>query len=169
MNKAIIACAGALFLTGCATPSGQNQYIESDVGISRIVEFGTVLDVRQISITGKNSGLGGVSGGALGAAAGSGIGSGSGNSTAIIAGAIVGAVVGATAEQANSDRTGIEYTIMKENGKVIAVAQNLNEGDTVISKGTRVMIQTTGSYQRVLSAEAMPEAVKRPKGIKVVD
>ncbi len=31
------------------------------------------------------------------------------------------------------------------------------------------MIQTSGSYQRVLPAEHLPTEIKRPQGIKLVD
>lgn len=169
MKRTVSAFSLLMLLAACGTPSSQRQYLESDVGVSRIVEFGTVLSYRFIDITGQNTGAGGFAGGALGAAAGSGVGSGSGNATATVGAAIAGALVGAAIEQANRDREGVEYTIMKENGKVVSIAQNLAEGDELFIKGARVMIQTSGSYQRVLSAEALPEQVQRPKGINVTD
>lgn len=165
----ILPVALALLMSSCATPSGQNQYQSSEVGVSTMVEFATVLHAREIGITGKNSGAGSLAGGALGATAASSAGGGTGQLAAVIGGAVVGAVAGHAAEQALADSVGMEYTVITESGKTMTVAQNHNKGDRLLQKGERVMIQTSGSYQRVLPAEQLPETVKRPKGIAIVD
>ena len=51
----------------------------------------------------------------------------------------------------------------------MTVAQNQNKGDRVLQKGERVIIQTSGSYQRVLPAEHLPTEIKKPKGIKMAE
>lgn len=167
--KKFVAIALILSLSACAKPSGQNQYQAGEVGISTIVEFATVLDVREIGITGKNSGGGALAGAALGGTAASSAGSGSGQVAAVLGGVIVGAIVGGAAEQALADSTGYEYTLITEAGVPKTVAQNHNKGDVILAKGQRVIVQTSGSYQRVLPADQLPTEVKRPKGIKVVD
>ena len=169
MKKIISAFAVLAFVSACATPSGQNQYQSDEVGMSSLVEFATVLNVRNIDITGKNSGAGALAGASLGAAGGSGIGNGSGQIMGVVGGAVVGAIAGAVAEQAMTNGKGVEYTLVTEKGKPMTVAQNLNKGDHVFQQGDRVIIQTSGSYQRVLPAGQLPEEVKRPKGLKVVD
>lgn len=167
--KKFAAIIPLIMVSACATPSGQNQYQSNEVGVSTIVQFATVLDVREIGITGKNSGGGALAGGALGATAASSAGSGSGQLAAIIGGAVVGAVAGHAAEQGLANSKGYEYTLITENGVPMTVAQNHNKSDRVLQKGERVIIQTSGSYQRVLPAEHLPEQVQRPKGISVVD
>ena len=166
--KYFILIATSLVLTACATPS-QNVYDFTEAGQSTIVEFGTVLKVRDIEIKGKNSGVGALAGGVAGAGAGSAVGNGDGQAVAIIGGALIGAVAGSMAEQAIQDQRGLEYTIITENKKVITIPQYIKKDEPVFPKGSRVMVQTSGSYQRVLGGEDMPEVVKRPKGIKVVD
>lgn len=156
-------------LTGCGAPSSQNVYNFKEAGQSTIVEFGTVLDIRPIKIKGPNSGVGAVAGGTAGAVAGKQFGNGNGQLAAAVGGAVVGIVAGAMAEQALADKTGLDFTVALESGKVITVPQYVNKDEAVLQKGQRVMVQTSGSYQRVLPAEHLPEEMKRPKGIKMVD
>jgi outer membrane lipoprotein SlyB len=169
MKKIIFVAMSCLtILTGCETP-GQNVYDYREAGQSVIVEFGTVVDVRPIKIKGPNSGVGAGIGAVAGAGAGSQVGSGDGAIAATIGGAVIGAVAGAMAEQALQDQQGLDYTIVLESGKTITVSQYYKKDEPVIAKNARVMVQTSGSYQRVLPADHLPEQIKRPKGIKVVD
>jgi outer membrane lipoprotein SlyB len=157
------------FTAACAKGPSQNQYLEDEVGASRIVNFATVIQSRPVGITGKNTGTGALAGGAVGAGSGAYVGNGSGSVWAMAGGAVIGAVAGAAAEQAAKDRGGIEYVLTKENGKTITIVQELGENERVFKSGERVMIQTSGSYQRVLPAEQLPTSIARPKGIKVID
>lgn len=166
--KKILILASAILLTACATPS-QNVYDFREAGQSTIVEFGTVLKVRDIQIKGENTGVGALAGGVAGAGVGSAVGSGDGQAVAIVGAAIVGAVAGGLAEQAIQDQRGLEYTIITESKKVITIPQYIKKDEPVFPKGSRVMVQTSGSYQRVLGADDMPEEVKKPKGIKVIE
>lgn len=163
----ILLCA-PLMLTACETPS-QNVYDYREAGQSVIVEFGTVVDVRDIKIKGPNSGAGAVAGGTAGGIAGAQVGNGDGQVAGAVAGVVIGAVAGAMAEQAIQDKQGKDFTIVLESGKAITVSQYFKKDEPIIQKGQRVMVQTSGSYQRVLPAEHLPEQIKRPKGIKVVD
>ncbi|WP_201750321.1 hypothetical protein [Tautonia marina] len=165
----VVVLLVAISLAGCAKQQGQNQYRYNEVGQSVLVDFGTIVDVREIDITGRNTGAGATAGALAGGGAGAYVGDGSGQIWAAAGGALAGAIIGAAAEQAAADSKGIEYTVVTEQGKAMTVAQNLNSEDKVLEKGQRVMVQTTGSYQRVLPADHLPEEIKRPKGIKVVD
>jgi outer membrane lipoprotein SlyB len=158
----------SLALTACET-SSQNVYDYREAGQSVIVEFGTVVDVRPIKIKGPNSGAGAVAGAVAGGAIGSNVGAGDGRGAAIIVGAIAGLAAGGLAEQALQDKVGRDFTIVLQNGKTITVPQYFKKDEPLIKNGERVMVQTSGSYQRVLPAEHLPETIKRPKGIKVVD
>lgn len=51
----------------------------------------------------------------------------------------------------------------------MTIVQNMNKGDILLNPGQRVMVQTSGSYQRVLPADNLPTEIKRPQGIRVVD
>lgn len=167
--KHMMAITALCSLAACATPSGQSQYQHNEVGVSTIVQFATVIDVRPIDITGQNSGGGALAGGALGATAGSSAGSGSGQVAAMIGGAVVGAIAGHAAEQGLANSKGYEYTLVTENGTPMTVAQNHNKNDRVLQKNERVIVQTSGSYQRVLPAEHLPTEIKKPKGIKITE
>lgn len=168
MKKLLSILSIPLLLSACATQS-QDVYDFREAGQSTLVEFGTVLKVRDIQIKGENTGTGSALGAVGGAAAGSSIGGGDGRLAGALGGLVVGAVAGGLAEQGMNDKRGVEYTIVQENKKIITIPQYIKKEEPIFPKGTRVMIQTSGSYQRVLTAEDLPETVKRPKGIKVVD
>ncbi len=169
MKILLFVVAGALVLGGCSPKNSLNQYSEGDVGISTLVEFGTVVHVRAIQIRGEQSGAGATIGGLSGAAAGSSIGAGKGNAGAILGGAAIGLAAGMVTEQMVKDRSGYEYTVTKENGTTITVAQNVMKDEAVMRVGDRVMVQSSGNYQRVIPATELPTSIKRPKGIKVTD
>lgn len=166
--KRVLVVGGAFVLIGCQHPS-QNTYSYSEIGKSSAVSFGTVVAVREIDIIGKNTGTGALIGAAAGAGAGSYAGHGSGNSWAVGAGLLAGAVAGAMAEQAMADRKGVEYTIVLESGITMTVAQEAPKTEPVYPVGSRVIVQNSGGYQRVLPASNLPTEIKRPQGIKVVD
>lgn len=153
----------------CTPRNSLNQYTEGEVGVSALVEFGTIVNVRKVKINAQQTGTGAVIGGLSGAAAGSSIGSGKGNAGATLGMAAAGVAVGMVAEEMIKDREGYEYTVTKENGVTLTVVQNVVKDEPILSVGQRVMVQSSGSYQRVIPADQLPTQIKRPKGIKVVD
>lgn len=159
----------ALGVSGCAQRPSQNVYNYDEVGKSTAVSFGTVISSRQVDITGQNTGAGALVGAGIGAGAGSYAGSGSGSIWAAAAGALVGAAVGAAAEQAAADRVGIEYIVILESGVTMTVVQDIGKNDVAIPEGSRVIVQNSGGYQRVLPASNLPTEMARPQGIKLVD
>jgi outer membrane lipoprotein SlyB len=168
MKRIIAALCVLSLLSACAHPS-QNRYGFQDVGRATQVDYGRVVAVRQVEITGQNTGLGAAAGMTAGMYGGAHIGNGSGQLGALLAGAIIGAVAGAAAEQAMADRQGVEYVIAIRKGKTVTIVQNIAKDDEPIRKGARVMIQTSGQYQRVLPADEQPAKVKRAKEIELVD
>lgn len=166
--RGVLVLACALATTACQRPS-QNAYREGEIGRTSAVSFGTVLAVRPIDIIGKNTGGGALIGAGAGAGAASYAGTGSGNTWAIAGGLLAGAVAGGLAEQAMSDRKGIEYTIVLESGVTLTVAQEAPANEPVMPVGARVIVQNSGGYQRVLPAANLPTEVQRPQGLKVVD
>ena len=158
-----------LLLASCARNVGQNQYNYNEVGRSVIVEYASVVKVKEVDITGRNTGTGAALGATAGGAAGYQMGNGNGQLASTIGGVLVGAVAGGIAEQAMANQKGYEYTVVTEHKKTKTIVQYQNEQDRVFKNGDAVMVQTSGTYQRVLSADDLPEQVKRPKGIKIVD
>src|SRR5260221_146344 len=132
-----LLCSGVA-LTSCEF-SAQNRYNYQDVGQATLVQFGTVLASRPVQITGENTGAGALVGAGAGAAAGAQFGRSGGNVAAALGGAAIGAVVGYAAEQALSNRNGIEYTITLSNGKTITIAQNQRTEDVVFNPGDRIV------------------------------
>lgn len=166
--QAASAAIIALFLAGCVQ-SSQSRYNYDEVGRTSVVHFGTVIGVRNIDITGRNTGAGALVGGAGGAIAGTNVGHGSGTAGAMLGAAVAGAIIGGVAEQAMSNRTGLEYTVVLENGKTITLAQEQGKEDRVFAIGERVMVQASGRYQRVLATDHIPTEINRPKGITIKD
>lgn len=167
-TKLILSCLILITLGGCANP-GQHEYSHKDVGKSTLVEFGTVIASREVHITGENTGAGALLGAGVGGGAGSYIGGGTGNIWAIAGGALLGGIAGAVTEQNISNRNGIEYTITKENGQTLTIVQNKEENEVLLPVGSRVIVQTSGTYQRVLPATNLPTQIQRPQGVKVVN
>jgi len=154
-----------LSISGC-NYSTQTRYKYSEVGKIQVVNFGTVIGLRDVDIISETSGAGSLGGAVGGAVAGSKIGSGTGNLAGIAGGVLVGASIGAALEQAIRNRGGVEYTVTLENGKTLTVAQNVSEKDIILGIGDRVMVQINGQYQRVLPANQLPTEIEKPKGIK---
>lgn len=167
-SKYILPLSAALLLSACQH-TGQNVYRYNEVGKASLVNFGTIVAMREVAVQGQNTGLGAAAGGAAGGLVGSQFGNSGGNAAAILAGVVIGGVAGALAEQAAADRTATEYTVTLENGVTMTVVQDHNEGETPLHPGQRVMIQVTGGTQRVIAAGALPTSIKRPQGIKVTD
>mgnify|MGYP002823425309 CR=1 FL=1 len=166
----LVAAAGLMaFAAACASPSSESVYQGSEVGRQTNVQFGQVVSSRPIEVQGEPTGFGGIVGGVLGGIGGSGIGGGTGRDLAAAGGAALGALLGNYAEQQISNRQGVEYLIVLENGRSVTVSQTLNSGDPVFQPGTRVVVQESRGYQRVLNANAFPTTVQRPQGITVVD
>jgi outer membrane lipoprotein SlyB len=153
-----------LLIAGCNF-STQTRYNYEEVGKIQVVNFGTVVAIRDIDIIAQTSPAGGIVGGVGGAIGGSKIGSGTGSIAGGVAGAVAGAVVGSALEQAIRNRGGVEYTVTLQNGKTLTVAQNVSPKDTIHKIGDRVMVQINGKYQRVLPANNLPTEIEKPKGI----
>ncbi len=175
MNRFVAAIACLMLLAGCKDRPGQNMYGAGEVGVSRAVEFGTILNVREVDIHGENTGTGMLAGAAAGAGGGSYIGKNDGNAWATVGAAVIGAVAGHYAEQAINDRKGYEYVVQLQSGEAKTIVQEQHEKDVVFKEGDHVMVQycDTGSkgrkcedgkqYQRLLPVKKLPPYAKRKK------
>lgn len=145
-----MAGLAALLLAACSGGPSRNRYDHTEAGKSRGLEFATVVAVREVAVTGKNAGIGAGAGGVAGAIAGNDLGNGYGQLAGAVAGAVLGAVAGNMAEQEIADYTGLEYTLALENGRMVTLVQNPAQGEPVFRPGDRVVMQSSGSYQRLL-------------------
>lgn len=170
MKKIILVALCAPFcLGGCAKLPDQNRYNYNEVGQSVITEFVTIVSVKEVDITGRNTGAGALAGAAAGGAGASYIGNGSGSAWAAAGGAIAGAVIGSAIEQAAADRKGYEYIVVTEDKKTKTIVQNQSPTDKVFRPGEQAIMQIKGSYQRLIPTDDLPDTVKKPKGFHIVD
>src|SRR5215211_9398976 len=111
-----------IIVSGCTFPSSSSIYDRSSAGRSMNVETGSVVGVRNVQISGRNTVVG-VGGGALmGSAAASG-GSGVGGAVVQAAGAVGGAVLGESVEEVATRKSAQEIMVKMSNGDTIAVVQ----------------------------------------------
>mgnify|MGYP000859549374 CR=1 FL=1 len=168
IRKALVIFGVCICVVSCKHQN-ENTYSYNEVGKTTAVTFGTIIKARSIGIIGKNTGITAGIVGAAGAGGGAYIGNKSGTAWAVGAGAVAGAVIGYLIEQGFANREGVEYTVVLENGVVITAVQELPKDKGPLAVNTRVIVQNTGGFQRVLSAEDLPTEIRRPKGIKISD
>ena len=137
-----LALVGALFtLYGCGTSQSGRVYSQGQTQRSLSVYYGTIIELRDVTIEGSSSGAGTVIGGIAGGVAGSTIGHGSGSTLAAVAGALVGAVAGAAIEKQSGTKPALEFTIELDSGRLMAVVQ---EQDGHYRVGDRVRLLQGG-------------------------
>ena len=163
----VTAAIGALFLTGCATNGqygtnypqqptySQGTYSQpsqpvynSGYNQSQQVRYGTVYNVRQVSIasnstSGAGVGIGAIAGGVIGSQ----IGNGSGRTAATVLGAIGGGIVGNEIEKRNSSQSlGLEVQVrVDQTGEMVTVVQP-DQGQN-FRNGSRVrLVQDNGRW-----------------------
>jgi outer membrane lipoprotein SlyB len=146
-------------VAGC-TPRSMSGDVYSRERAQRVqtIEYGEIIEVRQVLIEGTKSGAGTLGGGVLGGALGSGVGRGAGSTIAVVGGAIAGAVVGSAVEEGATRQPGVEVTIRMDTGKTIALVQGI---DPPVRAGDRVRVVRNPDG----SARAIPTADERePEG-----
>jgi outer membrane lipoprotein SlyB len=149
--KITLIFASLLLLVSCAQNPGQNRYNLAEAGRASEIEKATILKVKEIDITGQNTGVGAAAGISAGAIGGSYVGDGRGQLAALLVGAIVGGIAGHIAEKEMQNTKGYEYRLRTESKKVKTIVQHQHKDDVVFKKGDKVLLQTQGIYQRVLA------------------
>lgn len=169
MKKQLAILIAIPFIVACQPIHKQNRFNYSEVGKNVDVEFARVVSVKEVDVQGRNTGIGSAAGMAVGSAAGYQFGNGNGQLGAMIAGMVIGGIAGNIAEQEAQNQKGFQYIVVNEKKQTKRIVQNQSPEDKVFKKGDRVIIETSGEYQRVLPTDDLPAEIKRPKGIKVVD
>lgn len=129
------------FFSGCNSTQSTSRYPTTPTGMAKDLEGGTIVDIREVIIDGRTSGVGTATGTLSGAVAGSQIGGSlgdpsSGAATGAAGGAIAGAVIGPKVEKALTSKRAQELTVRMDTGGLIVVTQELrkpwfNIGDPV--------------------------------------
>jgi outer membrane lipoprotein SlyB len=143
--SAFVAC---LVLIGCTRNISPDSYAVGSVGqVNRAVR-GVIISVRQVNISGSQSGAVGAAGAAGGAVAGSAIGGGTReNILGAIAGAVIGGIAGSAIEEGSTRQQGMEYVVEAQNGSLITVVQGINP---TLSVGAKVIV-LYGTRTRVIA------------------
>ena len=132
-----IAALAAALLTGCANRSMSGQtFPRSNAQSAWNVDYGEVVDVREVKVEGEASLLGILIGSAIGHAVGTEV-SGSRNAGAV--GAVVGAAAGAATEQAVTDTDALQITVELDSGNTVAIVQ---DDEDRFEDGERVRVLT---------------------------
>ncbi len=161
-------------LAACSSPKvSDSLYRDSEVGISKRIVRCRVLEAREVAIRGddapeKGEAVGSIVGLLVGAIIGSQIGDGAGRDIAVQVGATAGAAAGGGAGRQAADklseRPGIEYSIILDDGQELTLVQDFLETDRIVQPGEtcRLQIEAEG-MNRVLPAEHLPERINAPK------
>jgi outer membrane lipoprotein SlyB len=112
-----------LVFTGCTTSQSGQVYSSSQAQRSLSVYYGTIIELRQVTIQDKTSGGGAVLGGVAGGILGSTIGSGRGRTLAAVGGALAGMAAGNAIEKQTGTKPAVEFTIELDSGRMMAVVQ----------------------------------------------
>ena len=133
-----LALAAVSIGAGCTFPSRTSIYDRSSAGRSMNVDTGSIVAVRDVQISGRNT-IVGVGGGALlGSAAASG-GSGVGGAVAQAGGAVAGAVLGEAVEEVATRKNAQEIMVKLANGDTIAVVQPISQ-EGIMRVGEQVQV-----------------------------
>lgn len=133
---------------GCTFPSRSSIYDRSSAGRSMNVDTGSVVGVRDVQISGRNTIIGVGGGGIVGSAAASG-GSGVGGAVVQAAGAVGGAILGESVEEVATRKSAQEIMVKLGNGDTIAVVQPIaSEGTFRVGEQVQVLHGGAGTQVR---------------------
>ena len=127
----------AAAMTGCASSRSSEVYSRDQARQAQVLEYGTVISVKAVTIEGTKTALGTTVGGVAGGVLGNTVGGGSGKTVATVIGALAGAAAGTAAEEGATRKPGLEIVVKKDDGTTIVVVQ---EADVMMAPGDRVKV-----------------------------
>jgi outer membrane lipoprotein SlyB len=136
------------------------------VGKANVTHTANVISVREVEVSGESSGVGAAAGGIAGGIAGNTLGNGYGQVAGAAAGALLGAVASGAAEKVVTEHKALEYVVQLEDDTLATIVQNPKEGEKVFKAGDHVIMQTSGSYQRLLPTSIVPQSKAKFKANK---
>ncbi len=149
MKKMTLVGLAVLTLAGCTNSSiySGDVYTGNQAKTVREVSYGTVMNVRPVTIQAEESGLGSISGAVLGGVLGNSVGGGKGRNITTAVGAIAGGMAGSKAGQKMAEVQAVELEIKTDEGKTIAVVQK--QDISIFRPGQRVRMVGSGSSMNV--------------------
>ena len=136
----------SLIVAGCATSKSGDVYTRDQARREMLVRSGVVESIREVTMEGTKSGVGGLAGAAVGGGAGSQIGGGNGQIVGAIFGALLGGLAGSAIEESATKKNAQEITVRLDNGQLIAVVQEAGE---YFNPGERVRVLSGDGSTRV--------------------
>ncbi|NNC65609.1 MAG: hypothetical protein HKN84_12545 [Gammaproteobacteria bacterium] len=140
-SKSLILLGAVLAIAGCARHSASSQvYPRYDTRTAYDVEYGEVVDVREVEIEGYSTFIGRWGGAVVGDAIGAEVVNTTSRSTRRLAravGGVAGAVIGEAVEREVTSEVGLEISVMLDSGGTIAVVQ---AADIPFAPGDRARI-----------------------------
>ena len=151
MHKILLLATAALIMpiAACTSDISSSHYSTGSVGTVAQVMSGTVVSVRQVSVSSEDNNAGTLIGGALGGIGGSTIGGGStAHALGAVGGAVIGGIAGNAAQRGLSSQGGYEYIVRLDNGNMVTVVQGT---DILLNPGQRCYV-SLGNPARVTPA-----------------
>ncbi|MFZ4537336.1 glycine zipper 2TM domain-containing protein [Propionivibrio sp.] len=136
----------SLVLGGCATSRSGDVYSRDQARREMIVRTGVVESIREVTMEGTESGVGGFAGAAIGGVAGSNVGGGKGQIIGAIIGAVLGGLAGSAIEENATKKNALEITVNLDGGQLVAVVQEMGE---IFQPGERVRVLSGSGSTRV--------------------
>jgi outer membrane lipoprotein SlyB len=149
MYRTVCCMALMVSVAACSHPSS-STYGDSEVGQTIETTQGSVVSSRVVEVAGEPGFIGAGAGAAVGAAGGGLAVNGPASLLVAIVGGLVGAGMGYMAEKQMGDRDGIEYLLQMDDGRLVTLVQNREDGEQPLPDGTPVLVQLNGQYTRVM-------------------
>ncbi len=140
-----VGVVAAAVLSGCAT-SNPDVVSRQQAQRSLPVQRATIESIRQVTIEGSQSGVGGTTGAVIGGIAGSSVGNRREGAVVGILGTVLGGVVGNAIEKASTNENAVEMILVLQDGRRVAVVQG--DGSQGLKPGDAVnLIGYQGNYR----------------------
>ena len=138
-----VSVVSAMFVVGCADTHSGDVYQANRAGIVQNVSYGTVTNIRQVTIQDDSSNMpiGAVAGAVVGGILGHSVGGGTGKQLATVGGVVAGGLAGNAIQNETGKTTGMEAEIRLDNGQTIAVIQKMDPNFQI---GSRVRLVDAG-------------------------
>ncbi|MEM7281487.1 MAG: hypothetical protein AAF438_07650 [Pseudomonadota bacterium] len=152
MKAITIIVPAAFLLSACGGPGVDNIRYSNPPAAQQIVtsntysvNYGKIIDIREIVVEGNHDALGTYGGGLIGHQTGRVVGGGSGSRVAGAVAGVAGAIIGQAVQKKLTSETVVELTIQYDNGDVIAVVQAKDkEKPLALEEPVRVLVPKTG-------------------------
>ena len=152
MFRILIAMLVAATLSGCLAKLTGDHYGRHEARVPQQVTYGTVEELRLVTIEGTKSLVGPAIGGIIGGRAFEKVGDGTGRDIMEVVGAAAGAAAGAAVEEGATRRQGVEITVTLADGDTIAVVQEIDP-KADLRVGDRVRVLFLDGYARITPRE----------------